>query len=486
MTFRPVSMIARSLLFSAASLAVVGCGSRAAEQAPPGLPSAAKPSEAAAPAPSTTCDTLGFQFQGELGTTVRVTCPAGCGGTVFGSNPYTADSPVCGAAIHAGAIAATGGVIELRKEVGRPAYRGLVRNGITSRDFGAYARSIVVVNASGGAPKIPEDGLVEAGCSLVGDQLQGEPGTTVRVDCPSGCDARGHAHGSNLYTSDSEVCFAGVHAGAIGVKGGLVEVRKDVGRPAFRGTSRNGVASRDHGPFPRTFAVLNAAGGPPAEPADGAIEIGCSMTDDGLPGDPGAVLRLSCPAGCDSRGETFGSNLYTSDSAVCRAGVHAGAIPAMGGVVELRKESGRVAYRGSTRNGVASRDYGAFARSFVVLNGPDGAPKLAPQDLVEVGCSMRGESLPGDVGTVLHVSCPEGCDSHGGLYGSDVYTGDSAVCRAAIHAGVVSTKGGLVDVRKEAGRKDYAGSQRNGIGSQSYKAHASSFAVLKAKSGAKH
>jgi hypothetical protein len=64
----------------------------------------------------------------------------------------------------------------------------------------------------------------------------------------------------------------------------------------------------------------------------------------------------------------WGTDLYTDDSSVCVAGVHAGRITLQGGgavVIEIRP--GATAYAGSTRNGVDSAGYGEWGGSFVVL-----------------------------------------------------------------------------------------------------------------------
>src|SRR5262245_5015975 len=102
--------------------------------------------------------------------------------------------------------------------------------------------------------------------------------------------------------------------------------------------------------------------GPPPGPAPSAtaIEAGCTFTANDLKGDPGATFAVSCPANCEATGGIWGTDIYTRDSAVCRAGIHAGAIAAAGGVVNVRLEPGRPAYRGSARHGIQSGDYANF------------------------------------------------------------------------------------------------------------------------------
>src|ERR1700733_13446904 len=65
---------------------------------------------------------------------------------------------------------------------------------------------------------------------------------------------------------------------------------------------------------------------PPAAASGGPIEAGCSFNAGQLQGGPGAVFQIACPAGCESVGGLWGTDVYTGDSAICRAGIHAGAI----------------------------------------------------------------------------------------------------------------------------------------------------------------
>jgi outer membrane protein OmpA-like peptidoglycan-associated protein len=61
------------------------------------------------------------------------------------------------------------------------------------------------------------------------------------------------------------------------------------------------------------------------------------------------------------------------------------------------------------------------------------------------------------------------------VYGMDVYTSDSAVCLAAVHAGVIGRAGGSVTVIPEPGRNAYPGVTRNGIESMNARAKDASF-----------
>ncbi|VWU49342.1 LCCL domain-containing protein [Hepatocystis sp. ex Piliocolobus tephrosceles] len=70
--------------------------------------------------------------------------------------------------------------------------------------------------------------------------------------------------------------------------------------------------------------------------------------------------------------------------------------------------------------------------------------------------------------TNVVVFCPIGCDSekyeHVPVYGSKgVYSDNSSICRAAIHSGVITNKGGLVNVTIETELDHYEGTTSNNI-----------------------
>ena len=58
------------------------------------------------------------------------------------------------------------------------------------------------------------------------------------------------------------------------------------------------------------------------------------------------------------------------------------------------------------------------------------------------------------------------------MWGSNVYTADSSLCRAAAHAGVVARTGGSITALREAGRDLYVGTGRNGVQSSDYGTYA--------------
>jgi len=66
-------------------------------------------------------------------------------------------------------------------------------------------------------------------------------------------------------------------------------------------------------------------------------------------------------------GNVWGTDIYTADSSICNAAVHAGKLTMdNGGSVTIELRPGESSYKGTTRNGIKTSDYGAYGRSFVV------------------------------------------------------------------------------------------------------------------------
>ena len=101
-------------------------------------------------------------------------------------------------------------------------------------------------------------------------------------------------------------------------------------------------------------------------------------------------------------------------------------------------------------------------------------------DIEEVTCSARAyEYVSTDV-TSATLICPPGCDNDasGTLWGTDVYTHDSSICAAAVHAGAITLDdGGLVTITYLPGQESYEGSERNGITTLDYGVWGGSFSV---------
>ena len=82
------------------------------------------------------------------------------------------------------------------------------------------------------------------------------------------------------------------------------------------------------------------------------------------------------------------------------------------------------------------------------------------------GTGTVRERTPSAAGARLVIACDAVRD--GPVWGTDVYTRDSALCAAAAHAGVVGREGGEITALEAPGRDIYIGTARNGITSNDY------------------
>jgi hypothetical protein len=280
----------------------------------------------------------------------------------------------------------------------------------------------------------------------------------VTCTCSAAATQDGSIWGTDVYTDDSSVCRAAVHAGVITAQGGKITTYPYAGQDVYEGGERNGIYSSSYGHFEGSFAFREGL----------ALITGrCPGSLAQQPTDK--PLTCDCTAAATQEGSVWGTDLYTLDSSLCRAALHAGVIKPAGGSVTVYPLPGAASYDGSLRNEVQTMDYGAYAQSFG-FRADVAIPKVprCSSDVFEAGkavtCQCRAEDT-----------------QSGGVYGTDFYTGDSSVCRAALHAGVIPADGGTLKVTAGPGRPSYAASERNGVKSEAWGEYGASFSVAKVK-----
>jgi hypothetical protein len=100
--------------------------------------------------------------------------------------------------------------------------------------------------------------------------------------------------------------------------------------------------------------------------AGGAVpeDVSWQLNAAGFRGKDGRLVAFACPPDGELR-TVWGTDVYTDDSSVCSAAVHAGLISVEdGGRVVVEIAPGEESYEGSERNGVTSTDYGPWDGSF--------------------------------------------------------------------------------------------------------------------------
>jgi LCCL domain len=294
----------------------------------------------------------GTSARGQTGW-LQCTCSAEAtqSGEVWGFQNYAEESSLCRAALHAGEIGPSGGLIIFEPRTGRAVYDGTIRNGVTSRSRAGSARSF-------GFSSRRIQARVNQGRQT--RQAQRQPSPAV---CPSdgrafliGHDAicqcspaqigRGAVYGVTHYSGDSSICRAAFHYGAVSRDGGIIHFETVRGRESYPAVLSNGVGS---------------------EVADGdsvAIVFAsrrCPDTGEGL----ARPLLCSCNGAAVRRGEARGSGAYRSGSSICRAALFERKVDQGGGVVAVVPYSGTTTYNISrTVNGEIVSDSGTFQGGF--------------------------------------------------------------------------------------------------------------------------
>jgi hypothetical protein len=173
-----------------------------------------------------------------------------------------------------------------------------------------------------------------------------------------------------------------------------------------------------------------------------------------------------CPAGCGAAAATapvFGcsqQNVYGVASSVCVAALHEGFIShESGGLVQIssvqRKTS--AALCATANNGVTPRSLSDAGYATQPCQGFSvRKPTLVATDCAQTLAALSGafEGVAMAPGLVFAVSCPAGCalPASAAVYGSSqacqstrpltAYHSASSICRAAVHAGLMTNAGG--------------------------------------------
>jgi hypothetical protein len=167
-----------------------------------------------------------------------------------------------------------------------------------------------------------------------------------------------------------------------------------------------------------------------------------------------------------TQGSVWGTDTYTDDSQLAAAAVHAGVLrEGQAGVVKVTILAGQSGYQGTSRNGVSSMNYGNWYGSYKV----EAVTKTDPSSLSENAYPDPGNLT--DYRDRLHATMlfQVTGSTQGSVWGTDVYTDDSSLAKACVHAGILASgETGLVLVTILPGMPAYTGSSRNGVTSNNY------------------
>jgi hypothetical protein len=197
----------------------------------------------------------------------------------------------------------------------------------------------------------------------------------------------------------------------------------------------------------------------------------------GLNGKVGQTLTLTCTPGGKEH-SVWGSDIYTADSSICTAAVHAGLITfEQGGAVTVEVRPGRSVYGSTKRNGIATGAYGSYSPSFVFKSVSSQSENKQGEDLTPIAWDTPAFILSAEAGQAFKFECPPGGSEHA-IWGTDVYTADSSICTAAAHTGRITFEsGGKVTIELRPGQSSYQGTVRNGVKSNEYGPYGRSFVL---------
>ncbi len=178
--------------------------------------------------------------------------------------------------------------------------------------------------------------------------------------------------------------------------------------------------------------------------------------------------------GDESSGSIWGDGIYTDDSSLSLAAVHSGFLKnGQKGVVTVTILPGQSSYSSSTKNGITSSSYNEWEGSYRIDGAEiaDGAIPASGDVIADPGTLS---SIEAEINTTLKISLTG--DISGRIWGTDIYTDDTTLAVAAVHAGLLRVgQSGILDVTILQGQDSYQGSTKNGITSDSYGSWGRSF-----------
>ena len=241
--------------------------------------------------------------------------------------------------------------------------------------------------------------------------------------------------------------------------------------------------------------ALVAFGAPPSRPAPPPPNPAASQALDLRELRRFAPLAVRVRVTGSTSGAVWGTDVYTDDSALGAAAVHAGLVePGVTSDLVVFIEGMRDAFSGSVRHGVHSSQYGAWGGSFRL--GPVSEMPDAPRLVMPVA---DGRTDPSNAQNAVYLTSLAGQDElktglrivtiltgnqSGSIWGTGAYTSDSSLTAAAVHAGVLENgQTGPVMILIAPGQDSYEGSTQHGVTSNNWGNYYESFRVLPLRSG---
>ncbi len=450
-------------------------------------------------------------YRGQNGQLVNVTVTALTnGGGIWGTDIYTDDSTLATAAVHAGYLTnGEVGTLIVKILPGQSSYAGTTRNGVTSFSYGTFVGSYQIVGLAPTFTVQPYSHVSWTGGSVGfsaqatasdslfyqwkhdGSDLNGQTNTILTLSNLTAADAgtyaltawttegtntseiatlviidptpgsppvndpnsanglsyldgevyrvvitgstnSGSLYGSGIYTLDSVLSLAAVHSGLLApAKQGTLALLLLPTQSAFTGSTQNGVTSMARGYPYAAFGFLALT------PTITQHPLGQGVLSSGSAGFSVSATSRTGPLQYQWRRN--GDDLLDQTNATL------------------------------SLSNLSSADSGQYD---AVVSNPDGSTVSRPAPLAVLSpdtIAQMGSTVCGVTNGAIIFATVVGNTNGAGIWGDGVYTCDSSLATAAVHAGLLASgQAGAVAVVSLPGQSQYYSTTRNGVTSTAY------------------
>jgi|GEM_PF-2073508 len=254
----------------------------------------------------------------------------------------------------------------------------------------------------------------------------------------------GSIWGTDIYTDDSSLSTAAVHAGLVAPgERGTVRLKITGAQTSYAGSTRNGVTSNGYGSYAGSYQLLSAAPMITRHPAGQARLVGGTAQFDVQASGPGP-LRYQWYFNGNSLAGATGSSLSFPVASTAAAGSYLCTVT-------------------DDTRGTATSAYAVLG----VLPATPGPPQSQLTSVTSLGF--------GEIARLVVT----GKASAGVIYGTGIYHNSSDVSRAAVHAGLLAdAETGVVAVVRIPDQLFFRGESAHGITSNPYNSPGPGFAFL--------
>jgi TfoX/Sxy family transcriptional regulator of competence genes len=299
------------------------------------------------------------QFRGQTGKTLLVKITGTNQGNVWGgvNGIYTDDSNIGKAAVHAGLLkVGEQKVLKVTIVPGQSSYHGNTQNGITTNNYEQWHGSFKFEDVK---QVTSDEDIYSEPINL--SQFRGQNGKTIFVKITGTIQGNVWGGANGIYTDDSNIGKAAVHAGLLKVgEQKVLEVTIVPGQSSYHGNTQNGITTNNYDQWHGSFKF---EGGKQVTPVENIINEPIDMKK--FRGQNGSTYKVKVTG--TNEGNVWGgaNGIYTDDSRVGKAAVHAGLLKVgEQKVLNVTIVPGQSSYHGNTQNGITTNNYDQWHGSY--------------------------------------------------------------------------------------------------------------------------